>query len=105
MQHMPPMQQHPPVQQQQQQPQSDWSEHAGPTGRKYYFNRVTKVSTWTKPEELMTPEVRDSNISSKSAMQGHHWTNRMPSSVEVPCYCVGQRSPVHVTSWLNAVPV
>lgn len=39
-------------------PKSDWSEHDGPTGRKYYYNSVTKVSSWTKPDELMTPEVR-----------------------------------------------
>jgi pre-mRNA-processing factor 40 len=59
MQHMPPIQQQQPAvqQQQQQQQQSDWTEHPGPNGRKYYFNRVTKVSTWTKPEELMTAEV------------------------------------------------
>ena len=58
MQHMPPMQQQQqqPVQQQQQ-PQSDWTEHPGPNGRSYFFNRVTKVSTWTKPDELMTAVV------------------------------------------------
>lgn len=38
-------------------PKSDWSEHDGPNGRKYYYNSVTKVSSWHKPEELMTPEV------------------------------------------------
>ncbi|WIA16549.1 hypothetical protein OEZ85_013221 [Tetradesmus obliquus] len=56
MQHMPPMQQQQQQQQpvQQQQPQSDWTEHPGPNGRSYFFNRVTKVSTWTKPDELMT---------------------------------------------------
>lgn len=37
-------------------PKSDWSEHEGPNGRKYYYNSVTKISSWTKPEELMTAE-------------------------------------------------
>jgi len=34
-----------------------WTEHAVPDGRKYYYNSVTGVSVWSKPEELMTPEV------------------------------------------------
>ena len=38
-------------------PGCDWTEHDGPGGRKYYYNNVTKVSSWTKPEEMMTPEV------------------------------------------------
>lgn len=40
-------------------PKSDWTEHTAPDGkRKYYFNSKTQQSTWTKPEELMTLEVR-----------------------------------------------
>lgn len=51
----PPMQQPAAVQQ----PKSDWTEHTAPDGtRKYYFNSKTQQSTWVKPEELMTPEVR-----------------------------------------------
>jgi len=58
---MPGQQMYPPhlQQQQQQQPKSNWTEHPGPNGRKYYFNSVTKQSTWVKPDELMTPEVSD----------------------------------------------
>jgi len=53
-----PAAQQPPPAQQQQQPKSDWTEHSAPDGkRKYYFNNVTRESTWTKPEALMTPEV------------------------------------------------
>jgi hypothetical protein len=29
-----------------------WKEHTNADGRKYYFNRITKVSTWTIPEDL-----------------------------------------------------
>ena len=40
-------------------PGSAWSEHRTPDGRVYYYNSLTKVTQWTKPEELMTPvEVR-----------------------------------------------
>lgn len=42
-------------------PGSAWSEHRTPDGRVYYYNSLTKVTQWTKPEELMTPvEVRNS---------------------------------------------
>uniref|UniRef100_A0A915BGX2 FF domain-containing protein n=2 Tax=Parascaris univalens TaxID=6257 RepID=A0A915BGX2_PARUN len=35
-----------------------WSEHTASDGRVYYYNKVTKQSSWTKPEELRTPEER-----------------------------------------------
>lgn len=34
--------------------QTDWIEHTSPAGRKYYYNKKTKQSTWQKPFELMT---------------------------------------------------
>ncbi|KAL6895617.1 hypothetical protein HDV57DRAFT_479976 [Trichoderma longibrachiatum] len=40
------------------QPASAWQEHKTPEGRAYYYNSVTKVTQWTKPEELMTPAER-----------------------------------------------
>ncbi|CAN0920829.1 Pre-mRNA-processing protein 40A [Linum grandiflorum] len=34
----------------------DWIEHvSGATGRRYYYNKKTKTSSWEKPFELMTP--------------------------------------------------
>ncbi|RKF62712.1 Pre-mRNA-processing protein prp40 [Erysiphe neolycopersici] len=35
-----------------------WSEARNAEGRVYYYNTVTKVTQWTKPEELMTPAER-----------------------------------------------
>ena len=36
-----------------------WQEHRTPDGRAYYYNAATKVTQWTKPEELMSgAEVR-----------------------------------------------
>lgn len=32
-----------------------WQEHRTPDGRSYYYNAATKVTQWTKPEELMAP--------------------------------------------------
>ncbi|KAM5565917.1 pre-mRNA-processing protein 40A [Rosa sericea] len=34
---------------------SDWQEHMATDGRRYYFNRSTRQSSWEKPLELMTP--------------------------------------------------
>ncbi|RDA90366.1 hypothetical protein CP533_3368 [Ophiocordyceps camponoti-saundersi (nom. inval.)] len=31
-----------------------WQEHHTPDGRAYYYNNVTKVTQWTKPEDLMS---------------------------------------------------
>ncbi|VDK67880.1 unnamed protein product [Litomosoides sigmodontis] len=33
-----------------------WSEHIASDGRVYYYNKVTKQSSWQKPDELKTPE-------------------------------------------------
>ncbi|KAK4742651.1 hypothetical protein SAY87_000652 [Trapa incisa] len=37
---------------------SDWQEHESATGRRYYYNKKTKQSSWEKPLELMTPMER-----------------------------------------------
>jgi len=34
---------------------SDWQEHTATDGRRYYFNKKTRQSSWEKPLELMTP--------------------------------------------------
>ncbi|KAK7280237.1 hypothetical protein RJT34_25299 [Clitoria ternatea] len=34
---------------------TDWIEHTCANGRKFYYNKKTKVSSWEKPFELMTP--------------------------------------------------
>lgn len=46
-------------------PQSDWTEHTAPDGRKYFFNSKTKQSSWEKPEELMS---QDEKLSSRSVV-------------------------------------
>lgn len=33
----------------------EWSEHKAPDGRTYYYNSVTKQSSWQKPDQLKTP--------------------------------------------------
>ncbi|KAG8390973.1 hypothetical protein BUALT_Bualt01G0139400 [Buddleja alternifolia] len=39
---------------------SDWQEFEAADGRRYYYNKITKQSSWEKPAELMTPlEVSD----------------------------------------------
>ena len=41
-------------------PQTDspWTEHKAPDGRRYWFNKITKSSTWEKPLDLKTPAER-----------------------------------------------
>ncbi|XP_010530462.1 PREDICTED: pre-mRNA-processing protein 40A-like isoform X2 [Tarenaya hassleriana] len=34
---------------------SEWQEHTSADGRKYYYNKRTKQSSWEKPLDLMTP--------------------------------------------------
>ncbi|KAL1564714.1 pre-mRNA-processing protein 40A-like [Salvia divinorum] len=38
-----------------QQSASDWQEYDAADGRRYYYNKATKQSSWEKPLELMTP--------------------------------------------------
>ncbi|KAK7969618.1 hypothetical protein PG996_001941 [Apiospora saccharicola] len=35
-----------------------WQEHKTPDGRPYYYNPFTKVTQWTKPEEMLSPAER-----------------------------------------------
>lgn len=35
-------------------PISEWTEHRAPDDRLYYYNSVTKQSSWEKPDELKT---------------------------------------------------
>lgn len=32
----------------------EWTEHKAPDGRTYYYNSVTKQSSWQKPDSLKT---------------------------------------------------
>lgn len=32
-----------------------WTEHKAPDGRTYYYNSITKQSSWQKPDQLKTP--------------------------------------------------
>ncbi|KAI1337452.1 hypothetical protein F5Y15DRAFT_417920 [Xylariaceae sp. FL0016] len=40
------------------QPSSSWQEFKSPDGRSYYYNSITKVTQWTKPEDMMSPAER-----------------------------------------------
>ncbi|KAI1725262.1 FF domain-containing protein [Ditylenchus destructor] len=42
--------------------QDAWTEHIASDGRKYYYNRAKKTSSWTKPDELKTPEEREKSV-------------------------------------------
>lgn len=36
-------------------PADQWTEHKAPDGRTYYYNSVTKLSSWQKPDQLKSP--------------------------------------------------
>lgn len=36
-------------------PSEQWTEHKAPDGRTYYYNSVTKQSSWQKPDQLKSP--------------------------------------------------
>lgn len=35
-----------------------WTKHETAEGRVYYYNKITKESSWNKPDELKTPQER-----------------------------------------------
>ncbi|KAG8184519.1 hypothetical protein JTE90_023533 [Oedothorax gibbosus] len=39
----------------------DWAEYKSPDGKPYYYNKVTQVSTWEKPQALIDAENVDGN--------------------------------------------
>ena len=45
------------------QPASVWQEHHTPDGRAYYYNATTKVTQWTKPEDMMSPAEVSTDLS------------------------------------------
>ncbi|CAE6226708.1 unnamed protein product [Arabidopsis arenosa] len=47
---------------------TDWKEHSSPDGRKYYYNKITKQSTWTMPDEMKIAREQAENAS----LQGPH---------------------------------
>merc|ERR1719183_1279014 len=44
---------------------SSWTEHTHTDGRRYYYNRVTKASSWDKPDVLKSSEEKANTTSWK----------------------------------------
>ncbi|EFP09426.1 hypothetical protein CRE_25576 [Caenorhabditis remanei] len=49
---------------------SDWSEHKHTDGRIYYHNKITKQSSWVKPDALKTPQERSASAQQQQPQQG-----------------------------------
>lgn len=45
----------------------DWAEYKSPDGRPYYYNKVTLLSTWEKPQALIDADSNDENKSAGEA--------------------------------------
>lgn len=54
----------------------EWSEHKAPDGRTYYYNTVTKQSSWQKPDQLKTP----------SEVSTFNWLIPFRSKCNFSCY-------------------
>ncbi|KAJ2852527.1 U1 snRNP protein [Coemansia brasiliensis] len=52
-----------------------WIEYTSSDGRAYYYNRNTKITTWEKPDELKTPQERDSVWKEYSKDGRPYWYN------------------------------
>lgn len=42
---------------------TDWKEFVSPDGRKYYYNRTTKESRWTMPDEMKATQAAKASSS------------------------------------------
>ncbi|KAJ2780711.1 U1 snRNP protein [Coemansia javaensis] len=54
---------------------SQWAEHTAAGGRTYYYNKVTRATTWEKPDELKTPQERQSVWKEYSKDGRPYWYN------------------------------
>ncbi|KAK9857235.1 hypothetical protein WJX84_007848 [Apatococcus fuscideae] len=54
-------------------PKPDWTEHTAPDGRKYYYNAVTKQSSWTKPAALGGPAEKPAAPAAAAAVASTDW--------------------------------
>jgi hypothetical protein len=51
-----------------------WQEHRTADGRSYYYNSITKLTQWTKPEDLMSPA--EVSLVAFAIVSGHALTCR-----------------------------
>ncbi|XP_065835076.1 WW domain-containing adapter protein with coiled-coil homolog isoform X2 [Oscarella lobularis] len=72
-----------------------WSEHTSSSGRKYYYNKKTKVSQWEIPEELM----KSANTSTKSSPIAVSSSKRSSGSTSQ------KTSPRRVSGTISFTPV
>lgn len=50
-------------------PTHGWTEHKAPDGRPYYYNSITRVSTYDKPNELKSPQEKAAATAAVKATQ------------------------------------
>ncbi|KAA8545747.1 hypothetical protein F0562_020802 [Nyssa sinensis] len=92
---------------------TDWKEFTSPEGRKYYYNRVTKQSKWTIPDELKLAREQAKMASVKETHEEKHVNSDAPagaslSVVKAPSPDVDtSSSPAHrvVSSPIPVAPV
>lgn len=50
-----------------------WTRHETAEGRVYYYNKITKESSWNKPDELKTPQERQARTTPTSVSANGIW--------------------------------
>ncbi|WKX99060.1 hypothetical protein Q1695_014157 [Nippostrongylus brasiliensis] len=50
-----------------------WTKHETAEGRVYYYNKITKESSWNKPDELKTPQERQARTTPTSTSANGIW--------------------------------
>lgn len=51
----------------------EWSEHTAPDGRTYYYNKVTKKSSWVQPAQVLQQQMREGLPAPAAAVVGGDW--------------------------------
>jgi hypothetical protein len=74
---------------------SDWKEYTAPDGRKYYYNKITKESKWTIPDEMK--RARELGTPTKAS------PGPQSGAVQVSCHCHGltDTSASVKSSWIH----
>ena len=76
--------------------QNQWQEHKTPDGCPYYYNSATKVTQWTKPEDMMSPAEVCAPIAC------YPLAHRM-ANMEKACACESAMEGVYRRGWAQVL--
>ncbi len=89
-------------------PTIDWKEFVSPDGRKYYYNKISKESRWTMPEEMKAAQPGKANASPAPVQVGHISSRRIDLislKQHVQEQCAGAAAPLGRTIEIKTIDV